>query len=265
MGIEAKMDVPKTFIPDNKNLDKEVEGLIAKGLAKDVLEALIVQRAEQDYQLLKDLKYKKLTNEFIEIVLDSINDEEDREKIKPKLHELSVDFSDSKQLRKKAYESAKNYYRTKEDLDLEIEGLCKQLVDGCDIQEKELQEIRETCEGRYDFIKMQGKFIDELVKIAEKEGLETAVAKETEYEVLRRMFPTAEDYFDLHLKFYESTINHFAKMGEVIEEHTYEKSVAETFIGLSKASKLMLEYLLEKIVCKEIKEIYNKEIKLNNL
>lgn len=177
-------------------------------LEKQVRKALIEQRAEESYQFaLNNPEYQVMVLELSKILASSminviktsedLSDEEKNKMMEEKEEiiercedEIEEQFENPEQLKKMMYEQAKrqliSYKQLRAELKLptDIKG---------EIGEKVSKEYERTYQGLFESARTNDKIVRKLAKIAETEGIEKAIKKETRYAIIRELFLTAEE------------------------------------------------------------------------
>lgn len=187
-----------------------------EGLETKVREALIEQRAEELYKSTSENpEYKVIATELMENFVNSlvsslINslgkfDEKEKQEMMQEykaefLPQIKAQFENPKQFKEMIYEQVKNQLMSYRQLKAKLKSHFTDLRKDEEIGEDVAKEYEKTYEGLFKFAKTSDKIVKELIKIAEKEGLEKATRKETRYTVIRKLFPTAEEYKQFSIK-----------------------------------------------------------------
>jgi len=149
-------------------------------LEQEILDSLIERKGEEIYQNLQKPEYQRVVREamigmaeFIagDIIGKAMNHEEREEFLYNFTKKIDHDFSDGRELRLISKENAKEYYALLQ------------------LEEEEDLSVKE-------FIGYHKLIIKGLAGIARLEGLEKALTEEAEYEIIRIIYPTMDEFLD---------------------------------------------------------------------
>jgi len=261
------MRIPQTFRIE-KDFDNKIEKILYKGLEKEIRETIIAQRVEALHKSLQTKKYDEIIEMFIKTIISTITDEGFKQEVKQELTKTMNDiFLTPENMQEQAKQIAKSQYKSVKELDLILQEEYKNAKEKHGSRAGIFEEFKGLNKGRYEFFEKQDKIMANLVKIAEKEGVEKALEKETNYSVIREVFPTPEDYINVFIKSSQSAIDYLAYLTKIerLEEDNpcystqMDKALYELEEGILKAfNKYHKEIELKEII-KEAKEIYGKK------
>ncbi len=134
-----------------------------------------------------------------------------REEVLPQIREQ---LDNPQQFRQMINDQAKKQYMTTEQLRAEIESHTAQLRgdEDVEIDEDALINFERAYEEVFEYTAENDRIVGRLVEIAERDGLEKAIQKETRHEVIRERFPTPESFREYSLKAQESIKSVFQGM-----------------------------------------------------
>lgn len=110
------------------------------------------------------------------------------------LPQIIAQFENPELLRKQMHEQAKNQYLSYAEFRAKIAPHFEELKTEGNVDPGLIGKYAQSYERLTEFIKTHDKIVNGLTKVAEKEGIEKAVDKETRYAILREIFPTADSY-----------------------------------------------------------------------
>lgn len=238
-----------------------------ESLKNQVLEALIVRTSEEQYQKMLKPEYKSILKSSVKSFFDSLLEglgEGLGEDIKPNKEEMSEietlmeeQFSNPAALRESAYKQARSHWGTREGLSAQLGQFYKEL-EKASVEPEVIQEFKKLNEGCYSFLDNQNKIVEALVKIAEKEGIEKAVTRESQYKVTREIFPTEDEYVDYKLKGLKSMKQYLKQAQNIMmKDGIAGKMLGKVFGGVEKAFEGMQEKLENDLIYEEAKKIYS--------
>lgn len=180
------------------------------GLETQVREALIDQRANELVRCISEYpEYKSRVTELVETMADSIIgsmasafgdiDEKEMTKMKQEyrkevLPQIQAQFDNPEQLRKIMYEQARKQYISVKQLKAILRPHFADMREDGEIGEKVIADYEKSYEGLFEFIKTNDRIVRRLAKVAKKDGIDKATQKETRNSVIKKMFPTPDEY-----------------------------------------------------------------------
>jgi len=174
-----------------------------------VREGLVNQRAEDLMEVLQDPEYgekvRHLAVKIVQGMYSAIMDQEEgilaptdeeRDETMALIEKSITDrFCDKESLRKQAFDSAKGQILTTVELQAQIQSV----YDDMDEREYGAEALAEF-KALNDNVIRHAEYTDNLIvglaKIAEEKGIEKALKRESHYQVIRQMYPTAEEYIE---------------------------------------------------------------------
>ncbi len=261
-------------------------------LEQKIKDELIRQRADEIYQDMQDPKYleevrnasvesAKKTSELVFSLIDGLfglmgkaeDDEYMPPDIKEKLDSLksrvsekkdgvdfakqAEEFSRPENMKKYAQEQAKAQYMTREDLDLLIKEQDDKLKElGPDVAE----EFKDVDKVIYALTAGNDEFIKRLSEYAGAKGFEEALKKETQYSILRFMYPTADDYIANQLKSIDVMKSFISKASDMVVgddelSPMFSSLIGDLESGIDKINQAKEKILVDRIY-KDIEKIY---------
>ena len=173
-------------------------------LEEQVKEALVEKSAQEKLKLMQTPKYidliKKMNMSIIRSIFDAMPADEREGMTEDELAEFEAEmneeicgvYSSPEMLQQQAYQSARNEYMGRADMEAKLMQLIGMGED--DFGEAAVAEFRKQTEKVMGYVNLREKYVSELVKIAERDGVEKAVTQEAQDEATRHIFPTKEAY-----------------------------------------------------------------------
>lgn len=240
-------------------------------LEERVRNGMIKKSTDENYKLLTKPKYQGIIKDSMKIMINSIfemlmKDEELKgedfsSEINPEIEEvLNKMMSNPAQMRKVALDTAENSYLTRKQLDAKLKGLYAKLSKSGDLGEEALQELKKVNETAYEAFEHQEKIVSELVKVAKKDGIRKALTNKAEYEVIRGMFPTADEYIAHALSLMQFPKKYFSGFKKaMMMDGEVGKAIGAIAGGLQEAIEempMMREEFLKERIQEKAKRIY---------
>lgn len=245
-------------------------------LERKVREALIEKTAQETYELYtNDPEYANMLAElavsFGEDLIKSIKkytkDFDDGEmqellgECEDKLMSQLGDYlKDPEKLRGVVYEQAKNQYLTSNELRGMLREHFKALRQDEDMTKEIMDKYEQSFEKLLKYTDVNEEIIRKLAGIAEEQGLEKAVQKETRYEIIREMFPTPEDYHNYRIDSMKEIIQWTQEVQSLmLQDGEVGGMLAGSFEAMGRFIQTSMDHvekLYGGIVDKDIKEIY---------
>lgn len=245
-------------------------------LETQVREALIEQRVNESVRVASEIPgYTTMVMEMVEEVgeamfnsigpLFSDADKEGIEKMRREYREnglpqIRAQFEDPEQLRKQMYEQARNEYMSHRQFKAILRPHFAELKKDGEVGTEVVEKYAQAYEGFSTFLRTNDKIVRGLTKIAEKEGVDKAVDKETRYTLIRKMFPRAESYRDFTARRVEASKQFFQQAQSALSQGGETEQMMVGMLGaispvFEKATKLV-ERVQGNYLEKTIKEIY---------
>lgn len=241
------------------------------GLESKVRKSLIEQETDELIKIVSgNQKYKSVMSELGESLVDTIvnlmpdmDEKEKKEMIeegKDVLSEIEAQLNNPEQLRKMMYQQAQIRYMSTRQLKAKLKIHLVKIRQYKEINSQVASQYEKAHEPLFKVTQTQDRLVRKLAKIAEREGIEKAIQKETKYAVIREMFPSREEY-----KAYRGMVlqamNTFFNQAQnaLIADGEVGQSAARMYRGMGKLVERAIE-LTDKIYGdyseKTIKEIY---------
>lgn len=240
-----------------------------KTLEDQVRESLIQKKADESYELTQQPKYQAMIKDMIktmygpmlETLGDTDSEEDDSAEIMSGINNVVEQLiSDPEQLRQQAYQQAKIQYMTKEEIESQFSKMYGNLNENGDFGDEALQEFRRANENLYMFFDYKDDIVAGLVEIAEREGVEKALTDEAEYEVIRSIFPTKEEYIAFCENGLRAVKDYFAQVQKAMAmDGEVGQVIGAMYEGIQKAvygMQEMREQAQKDSVLKKAQKIY---------
>lgn len=154
-------------------------------------------------------------------------------------------------IRTGALETAMNQYRNPEEARAEFENT---------FATPEMAGLGEAMEPLLGYLSRTAQVVSELGEIAEREGLDTALARETEYRVLRSMFPTAQAYVAHALQPVQAATDYLAAFEEFVTLTAPSEADREEVVESISVQRVLMEWAqpyIERMLEEKASAIYN--------
>ncbi len=245
-------------------------------LETQVREALIEQRANESVRVASEIpEYQTMVMEMVEEVgkvmvnsMGQLSGDADKEEIEEMrreyrenvLPQIRAQFEDPEQLRKLMYEQARNQYMSHRQFKAKLRPHIAELKKEGEVGTEVVEKYAQAYEGLSEFLRTNDKIVRGLTKIAEKEGVDRAIDKETRYALIRKMFPTADSYRDFTARGVEASKQFFQQAQSALSQDGETGQMMAGMFGaigqvVEKAIKLA-ERVQGNYLEKTIKEIY---------
>jgi hypothetical protein len=233
-------------------------------LEQTVREALIERTAKETQEMLEQPKYsamlRALTTRIVDSVADSMK-EIDPEAAEEISTQIKAQIQGSDFIKQSAYQSARGTYMSSGQFEELLNTTYEQMRE-MDVEEKAIEEFREA---NNLLIKNQTKIdqiVENLVEVAERDGIEQATTKEARNAAIRSVFPTAEDYLSTQKEAMEMVSDYFNKVqSAMMQDGEIGQVMGAVFGGMQKAIKESQGLIADartETTYKQIKEIYGK-------
>lgn len=174
------------------------------GLETQVRNALIEQRTDELVECTKDPRYKAAMEDTVQMILDSLMpalqkevkmDEQEAAEFradmgKEILPQLNAMLNNPEQLRQRMYETAKKEYMPAKSFKARLDKQCRKLG----LPKEPEEQYRRSHEPAINSARKKDRLVARLAKIAKQEGLDKALQRETQYALVRELYPTPQDY-----------------------------------------------------------------------
>ena len=257
------------------------ERLKMTGLETQLREALVAQRADELYQQFSsEPQYKVMVGEFveelgnsmIESIATSIGDVEPDEKEEilveyraEVLPQLREQLDNPEQLRQIVTEQAINQYITSGELRAKMAPQFKEMKEDedFDIDDESMANFERAYEKVFEYAQENDRILNRLSEVAEAEGLEKAIQKETRYGIIRERFPTPESFRDYSVKAQKNIKSLFQEMSSVLMADGEAGKFIGGMLGATGSAIEKMMEMGEKLIAdyfdKTIQEIYNPQ------
>jgi isoleucyl-tRNA synthetase len=241
---------------------------LLKDLVKDMLYTAIGTFFAEEEKESKELRPSNMPAHIVE-ELDRIDAEFDAKMMQDFEEEadtfLEETLNNPEAMRKMAYDGARNQYMTREELEETLQGWYKRLGEDADFCDKAMDEFKKANQRLYRFFEFTDSIVAEYVKIAEEEGIEKVTTKEAEQSVMRRLFPTAEQFIEHCLMGREAFKEYAAHVERaMMMDGPLGKtlgSVVGKIPGMIDKIKDVSEKMQDEYVFKKAEEIYGKDMR----
>ena len=242
-------------------------------LEKQVRQALIEQKTDELIRCVSENpEYKSLVNELAETMIETIlastiseeMDEEEKEEAKQELRKevlpnLKSQYDNPEQLRQLMYEQAKKEYTSLRQFKAVLKAHFSEIR-----QDEELRgvaaEYEKAYKGLLKYYRIKDKIIRRLAKIAEKEGVDKAVQKDTKYAVIREFFPTPDKLRNFVLGNSQAVSNFYSQAKSALMADGESGQAAGEMVGCEEKAMKKAQEIVERMqgdsTEKMIKEIY---------
>lgn len=196
-----------------------------KNLEAQLKEALIEQEAKEMCKEMQKPKYKKLIKDFAKTFIYNLSKidkdfqleekeiDEDQKELEKYVNEV---LSNPGVLKQHTYECVKIRYLDIEQINSEFSSVYNILKKTEDFGEENLNEYKKLNERVLEAFNFRDKMLKRLLKIAEEEGLEKAITKETRYRTTREFFPTAGDYIKYQIENRKDLKDYFSRAQAIL-------------------------------------------------
>jgi hypothetical protein len=236
-------------------------------IEREIRETLIRREAEETYQLFETPEYEQKLIKFLKTIVSTVQTrfnkefDEGLDLADEFLSEVKEDLLKSESLRKHAYEGAKNSWQSKEEVEGIFNDMYRHFNKTGEFGQDALSELKKAWSPVLEFCGYRDKIVQNLVEIAKRDGVDKATTKEAQYEAIRMVFPTAEEYMKqfkkgegVFEKVSSGTQKAFAMDGEAGK--FYGVLYAGLFKGIEEISKEVKDDWMKN----QIKEIYNVQL-----
>ncbi|MFC1696786.1 hypothetical protein ACFL1H_00480 [Nanoarchaeota archaeon] len=240
-------------------------------LEMQVREKLIELKADEIYETIKKPEYSGKIENFVRNVMNSLiskfeNDfgmeKEEVEEAKSTIEaHINNTFSNDDQLKQVSYQQAQNRYLSREQINNKFNDFYKELKDDEDFGEEALEKYKQANETLFNYIEHSDKIINETVKITESKSIDIAVSQESQDEITRKLFPTAEEYIDFNNGGFKAVKDYYKNLENAMSLDGELGEIANVMItgvqSMMKDMKDMLEQIQKERIESDVIRIYD--------